>query len=409
MTSSRTHRTYRTGLRAALAVAITAVAVGVTGATVAHAAEPIPPGTFTLERSSSDGAVVDALDAALTTVTIDGVAADANREGRTGEDCKSVLPEVTTKYCWQSDDNNTNQWWAQGVTSTYDAYGSTGVTPDGRKLLVASWYDKDQDTEEPDDGINKGARISVLDRANAKYRHVLLAVPDGTATSPTFRIANTHAGGLAWYGRYLYVADTDGIRVFDMGRIWRANTNIEESIGKTAAGYGAYGYKYVVPQVHRYAGQDTFRYSSVAVDRTTSPDTLVATEYRTPGDTSQASPRTIRYDLNETTKLVAEDSSGVAGADGAWTIGVDSLQGGVFVNGRLYLSQSDGESRIFDGDRGDVYRYTPSSGSLVRWGNHLPVGTEDFSYWSGLDELWTTAEYPGLRGLYALDYGYYSR
>lgn len=388
--------------RVVLAAAAAAVTIGVTGAGAAHAANAISTSGFNLTRSSSSTSVLGALDTALPNVSLDTVAADANRVGPTGSSCTSVLPNVTKKYCWASDDNNTEQWYAQGVSSTYDAYGGAGTTAGGRSLLATSWYDHDG-------GTNKGARVSLLDRANAKYRHVLLAVPTGTSSSPSFTIANTHAGGLAWYGRYLYVADTTGIRVFDMARMWRVNTDITGSIGRTSSGYGAYGYKYVAPQVHRYARQGTFRYSSVAIDRTTSPDTLVATEYRKPGDTSQASPRTVRYNLNESTKLLAENSSKVAGADGAWNIGVDSLQGGVFVSGRLYLSQSDGgPTGGTDNDRGDLYRYTPSSGSLVRWGNHLPIGTEDFSYWGGRGELWTTAEYPTLRGLYALNLGAYN-
>lgn len=405
MTSSRT---YGTGLRTALVATITAVAVGFTGATAAQAAEPIQPGTFTLERSSSDGDVVAALDLALPNVSIDAVAADANRIGPTGEDCTSVLPQVSTKYCWKSDDNNTNQWWAQGVTSTYDAYAGSGLTPGGRQLLVASWYDRDQEQE--DDNVNKGARISVLDRATAEYRHVLLVVPSGTSSSPTFTIANTHAGGLAWYGRYLHVSDTDGIRVFDMSRIWQVRTSIENAIGATADGYGAYGYKYVVPQVHRYERNtaNMFRYSSVAVDRTTSPDTLVATEYRKPGDSSQAAARTVTYSFDEGSGLLNEPTNRVAPARAAWRIGVDSLQGGVFVNNRLYLSQSDGRNPFSTSDRGDVYRYTPSSGQIRRWADHLPIGTEDLSFWAGRGELWTTAEYPELRGLYALNFGYYS-
>ncbi|MFW5474534.1 hypothetical protein ACOCJ5_14605 [Knoellia sp. CPCC 206450] len=385
-----------------LAATAAAVTIGITGAGAAHAANAISTSGLNLTRTSSSTSVLGALDTALPNVSLDTVAADANRVGPTGSSCTSVLPNVTKKYCWASDDNNTEQWYAQGVSSTYDAYGGAGTTAGGRSLLATSWYDHDG-------GTNKGARVSLLDRANAKYRHVLLAVPTGTSSSPSFTIANTHAGGLAWYGRYLYVADTTGIRVFDMARMWRVNTAITGSIGRTSSGYGAYGYKYVAPQVHRYARQGTFRYSSVAIDRTTSPDTLVATEYRKPGDTSQTSPRTVRYHLNESTKLLAENSSKVAGADGAWNIGVDSLQGGVFVSGRLYLSQSDGgPTGGTDNDRGDLYRYTPSSGSLVRWANHLPIGTEDFSYWGGRGELWTTAEYPTLRGLYALDLGAYN-
>ena len=273
---------------------------------------------------------------------------------------------------------------------------------------MASWYDRDQEEEE--DLINKGARISVLDRGTAEYRHALLVVPSGSPSSPSFTIANTHAGGLAWYGRFLYVSDTDGIRVFDMSRIWQVKTGIEGAVGRTADGYGAYGYKYVVPQVHQYERNvaNTFRYSSVAVDRTTSPDTLVATEYRKPFDGSQEPARTVTYSIDQSSGSAQRAHERVAPARAAWRIGVDSLQGGVFVNGKLYLSQSDGRNPFSTSDRGDVYRYTPSTGQLRTWADHLPIGTEDLSFWAGKGELWTTAEYPELRGLYGLDFGYYS-
>lgn len=245
MSTRPRHRT-RDLVKVVLASGAAAVMIGVTGAGAAQAAGAISTSGFNLTRTSSSTAVLGALDTALPNVSIDTVAADANRVGPTGSSCTSVLPNVTKKYCWASDDNNTEQWYAQGVSSTYDAYGGAGTTAGGRSLLATSWYDHDG-------GTDKGARVSILDRANAKYRHVLLAVPTGTSSSPSFTIANTHAGGLAWYGRLLYVADTSGIRVFDMGRMWRVDTGITGSIGRTSSGYGAYGYKYVAPQVHRYA------------------------------------------------------------------------------------------------------------------------------------------------------------
>lgn len=384
------------GVAAVAALVVTTVAVG-----AAQAAAPISTSGLGLTRHATSSALVGALDSALPNVSVDTVAADANRQGPTGSSCTSVLPHVTKKFCWRDDDNDTTQWYPQGVTSTYDAYGGAGTTSGGRSLLATSWYDHDG-------GTNKGARVSLLNRSTGAYRHVLLVVPSGTTSSPSFTVASTHAGGLAWYGKNLFVADTDGIRVFDMSHLWRVNDSLDTSIGRTSSGYGAYGYKYVAPQIQFYARVGDFRYSSIALDRTTSPDSLVATEYRAPSDTAQASPRTVRYNLNESTRLLAE-SSGSVGADGAWVLGINSLQGGVFVSGRLYLSQSDGASTSgTDNDRGDMYRYTPSTGDLAYWGNDLPVGTEDLSYWAGRAELWTTAEYPGLRGLYALDWNYYN-
>jgi hypothetical protein len=34
-----------------------------------------------------------------------------------------------------------------------------------------------------------------------------------------------HAGGIAWVGRYLYVADSGkGVRVFDLDHVWKADS-----------------------------------------------------------------------------------------------------------------------------------------------------------------------------------------
>lgn len=343
--------------RSRFIVTLTTAAIGLCAVGPAFAANPIPTTGFNLTRSTTSTALLDALDGALPNVSIDTVAGDANRVGPIGAACQSVLPHVTKKFCWNTGDNETTEWVPQGVTSSYDAYGGPGETPGGRSLIVASWYD---DGSFPD----KGARISVLVRGNAHYRHVLLVVPTGTASSPNFSIANTHAGGLAWYGHLLYVADTDGIRIFDMSRIWRVDDGIDGAIGRLGSAWGAYGYKYVVPQRYFYSrGSGMFRYSSIGLDRTSSPPAMVTTEYRAPSDaSSQASPRTVRYNLNTTTRLLIDGGAPpVAVADGAWDIGLNSLQGGVFVSGRLYLSQSDGApTGGTDSDRGDLYRYTPS-------------------------------------------------
>jgi hypothetical protein len=47
-------------------------------------------------------------------------------------------------------------------------------------------------------------------------------IPGGVNNAkPTYRAINVHAGGVAWYGNYLYVADTEaGLRVFDLRKIF---------------------------------------------------------------------------------------------------------------------------------------------------------------------------------------------
>ncbi|WP_157545292.1 hypothetical protein [Hamadaea tsunoensis] len=66
-------------------------------------------------------------------------------------------------------------------------------------------------------------------------------------------------------------------------------TDSAATVGTTSGGYAAYGYKYAMPQVgyYSYAGgpcsmsSDTGVpcFSSISLDRSTSPDSLVATEY----------------------------------------------------------------------------------------------------------------------------------
>ena len=70
--------------------------------------------------------------------------------------------------------------------------------------------------------------------------------------SPNFKDIPIHAGGVSWYGDYLYVADTGrGMRVFDMRKILKTNTGgTADQIGRQSSGvYYAHNYAYVLPQI----------------------------------------------------------------------------------------------------------------------------------------------------------------
>lgn len=84
------------------------------------------------------------------------------------------------------------------------------------QALHVSWHDK---RTEP----KKGVRITFLEPNARKYRHVLLVYPyTNSKGNPSYEIVGRpqggiNAGGVLWYGNYLYVADTTrGVRVFDM-------------------------------------------------------------------------------------------------------------------------------------------------------------------------------------------------
>lgn len=131
-------------------------------------------------------------------------------------------------------DMDTKKWVPQGISSTADA--SAGGTYQGKDGWLVSWHRDD----------DKSARVTFVNRANDKYRHVLLVYPHA---ADNFRAVPVHAGGIMWYGDKLWVVDTNnGIRVFDLSNIWQVGSG--DGVGKkSGGGYSAAGYKYVIPQI----------------------------------------------------------------------------------------------------------------------------------------------------------------
>ena len=160
-----------------------------------------------------------------------------------------------------------------------------------RRWLLVSWYAKD----------TGAARLSVIDPEKGRYGHVALLAADGTPVK-------SHAGGLAWRGDYLYVADTKrGLRLFDLTRF----------AGET------------LPEVGRYkpAGEP-LRFSFCSVDH--DADGLLVGEYidKAPGG------RLVRWPFAPDGLLAQEP------AEAAWLTGHANLQGALVVGGRLLLARS---------------------------------------------------------------------
>ncbi|ADO73132.1 hypothetical protein [Stigmatella aurantiaca] len=144
-------------------------------------------------------------------------------------------------FRWNDGDMGTPEWIPQALTAGVS--GSANVA-------IVSWH---YALTNPD----KGVRISVADISDmsasaVNYRHLLLVRP---TSAGNFTNVAEHGGGLAWYGNYLYMADTsDGIRVFDLTQIRAVDTSTacETKLGKNGSVWCAYGYKYVLPQVSAY-------------------------------------------------------------------------------------------------------------------------------------------------------------
>ncbi|WP_454854733.1 hypothetical protein [Promicromonospora soli] len=397
------------GLCALLASASQAVATDATSEqaepSIAAAATPLTASNFRYTLSQTSSSLVSALDSALPNVTMGAVADDANRT----PSCNSA-PSVTHRtayYCWNAGDQDTTAWYPQGITTSSDALGEG--TYDGKRINLVSWYDH------AEDGIDKGVRISVSNlSASASappYRHILLVEPSGTTSAPSYKAVNVHAGGIMWYGNLLYVADTSGgFRVFDLNHLWQVSTGSSSAIGRQADGsYHAFDYKYVLPQTAKFTdstagGYAQLQHSSVALDRTSSPDSVIVSEYRSAADVDAgAQVRTIRVPIDYMNRYLKPASDGIIKATEAYRTDLESVQGSTAINGEFFFSQSDGSDHSDPNSDGDLHTFAAPSGAIVRHGNALTVGPEDLSYDPTRDYLWTLGEYPGYRWVYAAD------
>ncbi len=291
-------------------------------------------------------------------------------------------PAASYGFRWSRRDCLTPRWWPQGISTSADASATGRVS--GRELVVVSWYAKRVR------GRSLGVRLSIVDltdRERPTYEHVMLVEPRVDAENGELRagLVTIHAGGIAWFGSTVWVADTyGGFRLFDVADLTRV------------AGEGFEGYRYVLPQRSSYTavtglGAQRFRFSFVSLDRTGAVPALVTGEY----DNTGASRRVARFELDPGTGGLAL-RAGVASPVALLTEGPARMQGLVSVQGRQFISTSNGRWR-----RGTLWT-RPESESPRQRGSVLAVGPEDFAYWPQRDEVWNLSEHPPRRHVYAM-------
>lgn len=298
-------------------------------------------------------------------------------------------------FGWDPDtsDGTTPAWYPQGISTSYDAYHGpipgTNTEPEKRAVLV-SWYGK---------GTNawQGARITFVDvtvPSRPRYRHVLLVESRKSAGGPyDFRPVKVHAGGIAWYGDRLYIADSagGGLRVFNINQMFQVSTRGLPSPGYCGYNpadkkYYANGYQYVLPQSRAYdnAGAE-LRYSQVAVDHTTPQPSLLVNEFFGGGST-----RCVRWNMNpSTSSITSEDAVDATSFERA------NVQGVVSVNGAYYFSVSRGSNP------GYLYR-CPRGSYVAKKRGKLSIGPEDLSYDGDRNGLWGLGEHPRRRAVYVV-------
>ena len=331
-----------------------------------------------LRRTDENVAEIDALAGLLGgRVGLSAVLDELNRRGR-----RTLAPGLAVRraFTWDREDRRTRQWWPQGISTSADASDTEDV--DGRRIVVTTWYAKDLGEG------NHGSRLSFIDLASRRYRHVLLVLPHVVDGEPGVGPLTVHAGGLAWHGPWLHVAATaKGLFVAHVDDIVRVPDDAPAEI-RTAAR----GYRYLLPVRFAYEavtdeGHERLRYSFVSLDRGSSPPQLVAGEY----GRGRQSRRLVHYPLDPDSRFLSGGNDGVCRPLRLDDAGLTGAQGVVQVDGRYYLTASHGPWVP-----GSVYVGVPGAWRRRRW--VVPMGPEDVAYWPSRDELWSLSEHPRRRG-----------
>jgi hypothetical protein len=394
------------GTRLAVSVWLSTVATlaGSTPGTVSarDVPTPLPAGQFTVTADYHRyDAINDALAARLGTVPVRTVMANANHD-RTSITDSLGLAGYAGGFTFDQGDNSDCTNVPQGITTSRDAVGTAGGGRyDDRQLVLVSWYSRDGC-----DGGHSRSRITLVDWDAThpnRYRKILLVEPTGTAAAPSFTDIPIHAGGVAWYGDYLYVADTGvGMRMFDLRTILPTDTGgTAGQIGRQPDGtFRAHHYAYVLPQVGTVdaatASGPPLVWSTVSVDRVN--HSIVMAEYTCrSGCTAypNRAPRAVRFPF----ALGASTFAATTEATEALHLPWFKLNGVASHNGRWWFNSS-GARRL--------YYWTPSTDSRIfGWVG----GGESISYWedtTGPDLLWSLQETLGHRNVFAVRQASYS-
>lgn len=398
------HRRQRRGraLRAFLAGTALALTGAATMISASQATDSAAPGALKPITSSERIAALRLQEQQVPEATLDrlastmgrpvGVSAvleDADHSLRTAADCTAeertalpVEPAATRAHCWDAAD--TRSWQPGAVTTSGDA-DDDGLW--GRNRVILSGWS--QNATASGHGLARVAFIDANDLDRLTYTWVLLTVPvDG---GRTYRALDSDISGMVWYQEKLLVTAADGLYVYDMNRVQRA-TVAGPAVGRVPGGWSAHGARFVLPAVGSYRPVDAdTRPAGLSLDRSTTPDTLVASE-RTTAD-GEGPALLWRYPFATDPAragLPATDFAGRADATEAYETKAADVQGVLSYRSHWYVSRASDEQ---DG-RGTLWRQDADTARATQCGSDdtqhcWSARTPSLSYWEATGEVWS--------------------
>ncbi|GAA3058738.1 hypothetical protein [Streptomyces glomeratus] len=319
-----------------------------------------------------------------------------------------VKPAATRAYCWDNGDAATTQWLPRSVTTSGDAEDGGRWVSD--RVILSGWtHDgRHSGAAAGERGLARIAFIDANDPAHLAYRWVLLVTP--RAGGSDFDAVRTRLSGMVWYRNKLIVTARDSLIVFDLHRILRAGVD-SDTVGRVKGGYSAHGYQYVLPAIGSYrltggpcsTADDHAApcFSALSLDRTSTPDSLVASEWFPPGGTSRPA-RLWRYAYSAVPGhegLLATDAHGDVRTTETYRTDATGVQG-VLSHRHAGAAETDwyvDRAPTVGGRHGTLWRQTTSGAKAATcaadethacWGRH----TTSLSYWQQTGELWTLTE-----------------
>ena len=347
------------------------------------------------EQSKSYRDRVAKLDKKLDNTSIDSVV----------ENAPHAAKPTGRGFDWTGGEQKGETWVPQGITGSSDAHPGSGKYGKHR-IIATSWYDNEgkKDCWFWCDPTKRGVRVSFVNYDNPdkpRFAHVQLVVPDGNASiRPLVHTKggeqeSLHAGGIAWVGNYLYVADTNGgIRQFDVRHVWKGEPDEDHvHFGVHGNKVKAADYRYAIPQVgmYRSTGSAKPTFSSVSVDHTRGHRALVTGEYKE----NAKGGRIVRWPLRgeqpatDDKQVVRPRKKDKKEEGNVFRVDDRQMQGAVSYENTFFTSHSN------KNERGHWRRIR------VGWktGAHgdMPKKPEDVSYNPASDRAWWLTEQAGQR------------